>query len=174
MTYTCVMASTYPFGILKLVVSRHMTSTRVMAATCDMSSYTVYMCYVVIWRLHVYVMASTCVMSSICVMESTTLHYDVYYVLWQPHVLCHHIKSTCVTSGMSSYAVYMCYGVYHIVLWRLHMCYDVYTCIMTSTHVLWRLHMCYDHTCVTLFSVMVSSSMTTGVCESTKRETILC
>jgi len=43
MTSTCVMASTYPFGILKLVVSRHMTS--------------------------------------ICVMESTTLHYDVYYVL---------------------------------------------------------------------------------------------
>lgn len=137
MTSTCVMASTYPFGILKLVVSRHMTS--------------------------------------ICVMESTTLHYDVYYVLWQPPVLCHHIKSTCVTSGMSSYAVYMCYGVYHIVLWRLP------HCTMTSTHVLWRLHivlrrlhMCYDHTCVTLFSVMVSSSMTTGVCESTKRETILC
>ena len=151
------------------MLCRHMPSTRVMTAICNVIIFRL-QCYVVICRLHVLCrhMPSTRVMAATCAMSS----YEVYmcyvvicrlHVLWHPYIICHCMPSTCV---MSSYAVYTCYGI--------HMCYVVNMCYGVCNIVLWRLHMCYDHTCVTLFSVMVSSSMTTGVCESTKRETILC
>lgn len=148
------------------------------------SSYDVYtcygshMCYVIIYSLHVLCrhMTTTCVRYGVHMCYVVNMCYGVYNIaLWR---ILRVMTASCAMSSYKvymCYAVYMCYGVYHIVLWRLP------HCTMTSTHVLWRLHivlwrlhMCYDHTCVTLFSVMVSSSMTTGVCESTKRETILC
>lgn len=113
------------------------------------SSYDVYtcygshMCYVIIYSLHVLCrhMTATCVRYGVHMCYVVNMCYGVYNIaLWRI------LRVMTASCAMSSYKVYMCYQRY-VVICRLHVLWRLPHCTMTSTTlhiVLWRLHMCYD------------------------------